>query len=559
VANKSIFEIDIQDEKAKAYFALVEKYQQSLAKMPGMWAKVALAEQPVVAALAAQTQLLSKVVDGEKQVANQAQRAEKSWHGISTHAQRTADQLSRITLSLAKWTGLTGALGAIVGAVSLDRIAGAVSGSRREAAGLGISYGQNQAFGLDLGRFVNAGAVLGASRNALFDITNPAFVGLRAAGVPQGAIDSGNAATVSAELLKRLPGLFANTPRGLILPQARALGIDQFLGNDDIVRYLGANPQERQKQLQQFQNDSQTLNLQDKVTRQWQDFSTALGRAELGIENTFVKGLAPLAEPLSKLAGSVERATATFLNGASKWLEPFGQGIEKLAKYLVSDEFSKDLDDFKESVGNIAESASKLAGAIKWVTDHLPGNLPKGYFTGGPNVSIRPGSVADSLFGGIVNNFKNARGFYGALDKVSDPAMRDLLGLVSQLENAKHDPNAVSKTGAVGLYQIEPGTARQYGRDPNKLTDPQYNTETASIILRDLVRRYHGDVDKVLAAYNSGPGRVDRGGPLPEETRNYVSKAHGIQGYQKVVVEIHDTTGGSAVTSAAQVGLGGAP
>lgn len=562
MANTSIFSIDIDDTKAKAYFALVEKYQKNLAQLPGMWGKVALAEQPVVAAMAAQTQLLTSVLEGEKRVANEAQRAERSWLGISSYVKGSAKDLASMTLTLAKWTGIAGSLGAIFGAISLDRIAGAVAGTRRAATGLGISYGQQQAFGLDLGRFVDPGSVLGASRNALYDVTNPAFVALRAAGVnPQG-----NAADTAAALLEKLPGLFAGTPRGLVLPRAHALGINQFLSDDDLIRFLGANPNERKTQIGQFKSDSQNLDLQQKVQRGWQDFLTALERAGLGIENVFVKGLAPLVQgpnggPLGKLAESVERAAQTFLSGADKWIGPLGDAIEKFAKYLTSDDFTNDLESFKQDIGDIA---SAISDAASWIRSITPGGA-KGDTIGGAAISgakkgAAYGAAAGLIFGpegALVGGALGGVGgaFYGAA-KFSN-AEGDLLNLVGQLENAKRDPNAVSRTGAIGLYQIEPGTARQYGRDPSKLTDPTYNAQTATLILRDLVKRYHGDVDKVLAAYNAGPGRVDRGGPLPAETQGYIARAHANQGYQKVVIEVHDATGASSVTAASQIGAGG--
>jgi Transglycosylase SLT domain len=545
---KSIFEIDIDDTKAKAYFALVEKYQQNIAKLPGMWGKVALAEQPIVAALAAQTQLLSRVVDGEKRVAAEAERAERSWRGISTYTKNTAANFASIALTAAKWTGITSILSTIVGAVSLDRLAGAVSGTRRAAGGLGISYGQQQAFGLDLGRFVDPGAVLGASRNALYDITNPAYIGLRAAGInPEG----GNAASVSAQLLERLPSLFAGTPQGLVGPRARSLGLDQFFSLDDIVRYLGASPGERKTQLQSFQQDAKTLDLQKQVTRGWQDFETQLSRAGLGIENVFVKGLTPLIGPLGKLSGSVERAIETFLSGADKWIGPFGEAIEKFAKYLVGPEFQTDLVNFKDSIGEIASAVGSAAAWIKGlVPDNIPGVAPPGHLFDKPKVSIVPGSIADKVINGVT-------GAYGLLTRAN--AEGDLMGLVRDLERS--GDSAVSPKGAIGRYQITPDTARTYGRDPAQLTDPTYNAQTANLILRKLVAKYHGDIDKVLLAYHSGEGVVDNPARFPTgpEGRGYLDRAHANPGYQKVIVEIHDATGASAVTAGSQIGLGGTP
>ena len=86
------------------------------------------------------------------------------------------------------------------------------------------------------------------------------------------------------------------------------------------------------------------------------------------------------------------------------------------------------------------------------------------------------------------------------------------------------DPHAVSRTGAQGLMQLEPSTARQLG--VNKAFDPQQNLEGGVTYLRMLLERYGGDLDKALAAYNAGPGAVDRAGGVPHiaETENYVQR-----------------------------------
>lgn len=94
---------------------------------------------------------------------------------------------------------------------------------------------------------------------------------------------------------------------------------------------------------------------------------------------------------------------------------------------------------------------------------------------------------------------------------------------------------AVSRTGAVGRYQIEPGTARQYGFDPVKLTDPTYNEHVASVILADLQTKFKGNLADMLVAYNAGPGRARtwiNGGrvfsDLPLETQRYLEHAERI-------------------------------
>jgi soluble lytic murein transglycosylase-like protein len=101
-----------------------------------------------------------------------------------------------------------------------------------------------------------------------------------------------------------------------------------------------------------------------------------------------------------------------------------------------------------------------------------------------------------------------------------DPA---LVRAVIQTES-NWNTSAVSRRGALGLMQLVPGTAQQLG--VNNAFDPKQNLDGGVHYLRDLLERYNGDLDKALAAYNAGPGAVDRAGGVPRyrETREYVQK-----------------------------------
>lgn len=86
--------------------------------------------------------------------------------------------------------------------------------------------------------------------------------------------------------------------------------------------------------------------------------------------------------------------------------------------------------------------------------------------------------------------------------------------------------NAVSPVGARGLAQLMPGTARELGVNP---ADPFANLEGGARYLRQQMDRFGGDVEKALAAYNAGPGRVIQSGGVPRirETQGYVAAIMG--------------------------------
>lgn len=83
---------------------------------------------------------------------------------------------------------------------------------------------------------------------------------------------------------------------------------------------------------------------------------------------------------------------------------------------------------------------------------------------------------------------------------------------------------AVSPKGAIGLMQLMPATAKGYGADP---TDPAQNVETGTRYLAELLTKYGGGVYRALAAYNAGPGAVEKyNGQIPPyaETQEYIRR-----------------------------------
>src|SRR5512134_1834140 len=98
----------------------------------------------------------------------------------------------------------------------------------------------------------------------------------------------------------------------------------------------------------------------------------------------------------------------------------------------------------------------------------------------------------------------------------------ELVHVVIRAES-NYDPFAISSAGAMGLMQLMPATARQYG--VMNVFDPAQNIEGGVRYLKDLVKLYNGRTNLVLAAYNAGQEAVRRykGIPPYPETRSYIA------------------------------------
>jgi soluble lytic murein transglycosylase-like protein len=159
-------------------------------------------------------------------------------------------------------------------------------------------------------------------------------------------------------------------------------------------------------------------------------------------------------------------------------------------------------------------SVRQGSGAATW---HVVNSSPQAADdeAGAPELPAAAVTTASSAL--IPPNYSAAIDYAAASANISSSLLAALVW-----QESRWNPRAVSPKGAIGLTQLMPGTARQLGVDP---TDPVANLVGGARYLRQQLDQFEGNVEKALAAYNAGPGRVRSAGGVPAiaETKAYVA------------------------------------
>ncbi|MNO73940.1 Membrane-bound lytic murein transglycosylase C precursor [compost metagenome] len=155
------------------------------------------------------------------------------------------------------------------------------------------------------------------------------------------------------------------------------------------------------------------------------------------------------------------------------------------------------------------------------------------------DISLQMGGISSASVTSIGKDIESL--IIEASQKYGVPA--SLIKAVIETESS-FNPQAVSKVGAKGLMQLMDGTARGLG--VTNSFDPAQNIDGGTRYLANNIKRFGGDVNTALAAYNAGPGRLQKLGItndqqlmeklhlLPLETQNYIAKIANAQAKYEV-------------------------
>ncbi|EFF3243866.1 lytic transglycosylase domain-containing protein [Escherichia coli] len=514
-----------------------------------------------------------------------AQQTLKTYKQINSTLQTTTSRLNNLFKTTVSWGTKLAVMG-VAGPFGFGMMARNVVEKQKNADELIATPGELKAAESTYSSyFSGVGNLLNTLAAAQNDTQHPAYNGLIGLGInpKKGAAEN------LPVLLERVAAL-AKEYEGTGLTQGmlngRGLGWVNFGFANQLVKYQDKIPElNKEFLLRASQNDSL---LTSGHTSQYQNLTSNLENNWDRLTSGFQGALAGNAYPLIRISNGATNAALNFMNGENfkRILTDVETGLDKLGKYVNGPNFNNDLKDF---AGNVTKVAKALGGFVGFAAEHpwlfgaavVAGG--SGAFTGvasavvtammrHPLISAAMAygayaykdheniiasansswdytkrNVGDALrWIGIDTDFGRKNTVQGTPEIAMDiPGVATVNGLQDYVRKINREsllpenmmaaiaekesgwnPNAISKVGAKGLFQFIPETAKAYGLEGNDVFDPVKSTHAAARYLTDSMKRYGGDIAKVLAQYNGGNVAVGKDNTLrlKSETVDYLLK-----------------------------------
>ncbi|HFT5803961.1 transglycosylase SLT domain-containing protein [Escherichia coli] len=514
-----------------------------------------------------------------------AKQTLKTYKQINSTLRTTTSRLNNLFKTTVSWGTKLAVMG-VAGPFGFGMMARNVVEKQKNADELQATPGELKAAESTYSPyFSGVGNVLNTLAAAQNDISHPARVGL----LNLGLNPDKNATENLPVFLKKVAAL-AKEYQGTGLTQSNfrgmGLGWVNFGLTNQLVKYQDKIPGlNKEFLLRASQNDSL---LTSGHTSQYQNLTSNLENNWDRLTSGFQGALAGNAYPLIRISNGATNAALNFMNGENfkRILTDVETGLDKLGKYVNGPDFYNDLNNF---AGNVAEVTKALGGFVGFAAEHpwlfgaavIAGG--SGAFTGvasavvtammrHPLISAAMAygayaykdheniiasansswdytkrNVGDALrWIGIDTDLGRKNTVQGTPEIAMDiPGVATVNGLQDYVRKINREsllpenmmaaiaekesgwnPNAISKAGAKGLFQFIPETAKAYGLEGNDVFDPIKSTHAAARYLTDSMKRYGGDIAKVLAQYNGGNVAVGKDNTLrlKSETVDYLLK-----------------------------------
>ncbi|WP_254605438.1 transglycosylase SLT domain-containing protein [Burkholderia contaminans] len=446
--------------------------------------------------------------------------AREGLHTMSKMA-KEAGNVGKAVFDIGKWLLKLGAigggiagLGGILGAISLRDLAHSAVTEQRDARGVGLTPGQYKAFGMDFGRFLDP-SILSHVADAQNSYQGRVWLGL-ATGLGSQAVATQGADQLSMRLATRAHDWWTKTPASQRTAEnLSAAGFTQSGLTLEDMRRLGNTPlSELQSARSQYNSDQRSLNVSNGTTQAWYEFDRQITLAGRALETSLTNRLVELAPSLRAFVTTLTKDADQLINDifTPKNLKGVEEFVTGVTTYLGSPQFRQDLKDFAGLIGAVAEGIRKAAHLLG--VDGSPSTAPTTPETS-PSGATSKGSSWEQAFGmtrhkltmprdpaGYLADIEKQRGLpsgtLARMWKVESSSGSNLIGPV--LKNGDQ---------AIGDFQFTSAAWKDWGNGGDRYSFKD-EAGASGRYMQSLMKKYGGDIRKALAAYNWGPGNVDK-------------------------------------------------
>jgi hypothetical protein len=407
VAVRSIIDVVVNTGAFQRFAAMYARYQQTLPATVDAWKRV--------------TTTMKSLEKSMKDAGSSVKEQYNFWNKVAGKTKEVASNLKSATESLLRWTGITAAISGLIGVGSLwglDRLALGVGAGRREATGVGTTYGQQTAFNLSYGRFVDH-SFLGRISDAASDPTK-SWVLRRLGATPQ-TLAAGNSADIARQILPSLEKFAKTTDINKLGLLAKALHYTDVISEEELKRLRASQPGELAAQGPKYGARLEAFKRTGATEEQYQSFAEKLEEAGETIKNVFVIGLQPVIPKLTELSGALTSILVRFLKEIKPSdIETLATKIGEFATYLGSAEFKERLETFITKLGELGESVVRVAEKFHLIS---PAPLPAFQHEQGVNESTANVVTKRGILGTVLDPVGTA---VDILRGVGNPAQEEI-------------------------------------------------------------------------------------------------------------------------------------
>ncbi|MBU9608642.1 lytic transglycosylase domain-containing protein [Burkholderia multivorans] len=538
MANKPIINIDVNAEQFKAFYELYEQFEAKVASMPKEWQQIDTSMRRSAATAKSLTSGIQSSTEAQRQFNIMAR---EGLHTMSKMA-KEASNVGKAVFDIGKWLLKIGAigggiagLGGILGAISLRDLAHSAVTEQRGARGVGLTPGQYKAFGMDFGRFLDP-SILSHVADAQNSYQGRVWLGL-ATGLGAQAVANQGPDQLAIRLATRAHDWWTKTPASQRTAEnLAAAGFTQSGLTLEDVRRLGNTPMsELQTARAQYSRDQRSLNVSNGTTQAWYEFDRQITIAGRTLETSLTNRLVELAPSLRSFVTTLTKDADQLINDifTPKNLKSIEDGITSLTAYLGSATFRQDMKDFAGLVGLVVDGIRKAARFLGIDTSSTPETSPSGATSKGSSWEQAFGMVRHKLTmpsdpAGYLADIEKQRGLpagtLARMWKIESGSGSNLIG-----------PALKNGDQAIGDFQFTSAAWHDWGNGGDRFSFKD-EAGAAGRYMQSLMKKYGGDIRKALAAYNWGPGNLDKDiakngaqweSNLPAETRKYIAQIAG--------------------------------